>query len=139
MLAHPLAGIIRRLPRIELIDLAVHEIDCRQHDIRDSRHIDLLRVQLADVEKDILHGVRQLRDLIEHHHRRRALDRMHGPENLIDIIGREASLLLARERHLLQLLQELPRLVDEYFHHRLMFRHRASSPLCHGVIKFYFT
>ena len=85
-------------------------------------------MQLADIEKDVFHGVRQLRDFVEHHHRRRALDRMHGSENLVDVVGRKAPLLLACECHLLELLKELPRLVDEDFHHRLMFRHRASSP-----------
>ena len=128
MLPHVLARIVRRLARVELVDFAIHEIDRRQHDVRDGRHIDLLRMQLTDIEKDVFDCMRQLRDLVEHHHRRRALDRMHGSEDLVDVLGREAPLLLACERHLLELLEELPRLIDEDFHHRLMFRHRTSSP-----------
>jgi len=51
---------------------------------------------------------------------------MHGAEDFVDIVRREAPFRFARERELLELLEELPRLVDEDFYHRLVFRHRAS-------------
>ena len=128
VLPHVLARTVGRLAAVKLVDFAIHEIDGRQHDVRDGRHVDVLRMQFADIEKDVFDCMRQLRDLVEHHHRRRALDCMHGSEDLVDVLGREAPLLLARQRHLLELLEELPRLIDEDFHHRLMFRHRTSSP-----------
>ena len=79
--------------------------------------------------ENILYGVRQRRDVREHHHGRGALDRMHSPEDLVHILGRKRTRVLAPECQLLELLEEVPRLIQEHLDHRFMVCQSASPPM----------
>ena len=100
-----------------------------EHEVCDGRDIDLLRMELPQVKENILYGVRQRRDVREHHHGRGALDRMHSPEDLVHILGRKRTRVLAPECQLLELLEEVLRLIQEHLDHRFMVCQSASPPM----------